>query len=153
MRLGQRRMPSTMLEWSLAVLVAPVLSLALAGCLAGGDPSQQQSVGEVTVSPAPRCTLRPSVIGRLRHGRQVHQADPLGRDYEGWRAVGPESAAARYVVHRQLMTKAEKITGYTSEPETPKIDPDPATGAIKIKYNSTPGLSTPGRTSPSTMAR
>jgi hypothetical protein len=31
-------------------------------------------------------------------------------------------------VHRQLITKAEKITGYMSEPKTPKIDPDPATG-------------------------
>jgi hypothetical protein len=41
-------------------------------------------------------------------------------------------------VHRQLMTKAEKITGYTSEPETPKIETDPATGAIKIKYNDDP---------------
>ena len=35
MRLQQQRMPSTMLEWSLA-LVAPMLSLALAGCSAGG---------------------------------------------------------------------------------------------------------------------
>jgi hypothetical protein len=41
-------------------------------------------------------------------------------------------------MHQQLMTEAEKITGYASEPETPKIDPDPATGAIKIKYNDDP---------------
>jgi hypothetical protein len=45
-------MPSTMLEWSLAALVAPLLSLALAGCSAGGDPSQQPG-GEVLVSTAP----------------------------------------------------------------------------------------------------
>jgi hypothetical protein len=41
-------------------------------------------------------------------------------------------------MHQQLMTEAEKITGYASEPETPKIDPDPATGSIKIKYNDDP---------------
>jgi hypothetical protein len=56
-------------------------------------------------------------------------------------------------MHQQLMTEAEKITGYASEPETPKIDPDPATGAIKIKYNDDPKLSTPGRTSRSTRAK
>jgi hypothetical protein len=55
---------------------------------------------------------------KLIHEDQTKKAGQL---------VAPESAAARYVVHRQLMIKAEKITGYASEPETPKIDPDPST--------------------------
>jgi hypothetical protein len=90
------------------------------------------------VSTGPRCTLLSSIIGRLPHGGQAHQADPRGETTKAGELVAPESAAARYAMHQQLVTEAEKITGYASEPETPKIDPDPATGAIKIKYNDDP---------------
>jgi hypothetical protein len=133
----QQQKPSTMLEWSLAVLVATLLILALAGCSAGGDSSQLPD-GEVIVSTPPDASATPASAGdfatavkftKLIHDDETKKAGQL---------VAPESAAARYVMHRQLMTKAEKIIGYAAEPETPKIDPDPATGAIKIKYDDEP---------------
>ena len=128
---------STMLEWSLAVLVATLLILALAGCSAGGDPSQQPE-GEVIVSTPPDASSTPASAGdfatAVKFTKLIHEDETK----KAGLLVAPESAAARYVVHRQLMTKAEKITGYASEPRTPKIDPDPATGAIKIKYDNEP---------------
>jgi hypothetical protein len=132
----QQQKPSTMLDWSLAVLVAPLLILALAGCSAGDDSSQQPEGAIVSTppdassAPASSADFATAVkFTKLIHEDQTKKAGQL---------VAPESAAARYVVHRQLMTKAEKITGYASKPETPKIDPDPATRAVKIKYDDEP---------------
>jgi hypothetical protein len=129
--------PSTTLEWTLAALVALLLILALAGCAPGDDPSQQPQ-GAVTVGAAPDASSAPASSGdfatALKFTKLIHE-DEIRKAGE---LVAPDSAAAKYVVHRQLMTKAEKITGYTSEPDTAKIDPDPATGAIKIKYDDKP---------------
>ena len=41
-------------------------------------------------------------------------------------------------MHRQLMTKAEKIIGYALGTRESENRPDPATGAIKIKYDDEP---------------
>ena len=62
-------------------------------------------------------------------------------------------------MHQQLMTEAEKITGYGASDS--EDHPDPATGAIKIKYNDAPktkytleGLhARPGPRSPAGLAR
>ena len=137
MRLEQQRMPAQC--WNgVRLLFGGTLAELGAGWLLGRRRPIAAARGRSVGQYCPRCTLRPSIIGRLPHGGPAHQADPRGETTKACELVAPESAAARYVMHQQLMTDAEKITGYASEPETPKIDPDPATGAIKIKYNDDP---------------
>jgi hypothetical protein len=108
-----------------------------------------RSVGQY----CPRCTLRPSIIGRLPHGGQAHQADPGGETTKACEPVASESAAARYVMHQQLMTEAEKITGYARSQRLRRSTQIPPPAPSRSSTTTTLKLSTPGRTSRSTRAK
>jgi hypothetical protein len=113
-----------------------IVALALVALLAtacSGGAVDQPPKGKVTVSTPPNEGAYPTVAGdfatavtftKLVHKDKLKEAGAL---------VKPESAAARYIVHRQGLVKADKIAGYTPEPFKGSFRPDPATGSIKIK--------------------
>ena len=87
---------------------------------------------------SPRCVLDPSISGRLRHGRRVHQADPRGRDQKG-RPAGRTGVCCRKV---RRAPAADDQGGEDHRlrvgARDSEVGPDPATGAIKIKYDNKP---------------
>jgi hypothetical protein len=111
-------------------------TLAMAGCSGGGANDAAQPQGEVTVSTPADQTPAPTTSSdfdtAVKFTKLAHKSDYE----EAGQLVKPESPAARYVAHRTLIRKAERIAGYAGEDEEiPSFKPDPATGSIKIKYD------------------
>jgi hypothetical protein len=66
---------------------------------------------------------------KLAHQSKYKEANGL---------VLPESPAARYLAHQSLFLKAQLIAGLEQrDEEQPTLQPDPATGSIKIKFAKT----------------
>jgi hypothetical protein len=108
-----------------------LVTLLATACSGGGAAGQLP--GEVTVSTPPDESVSPTSRGDFATAVTFTQLVHKDKLKEAGALVKPESAAARYIVHRQGFVKADKIAGYTPEPFKGSFRRDPATGSIKIK--------------------